>query len=557
MKKITFNLFATILVVALHTHFLGAQNCAIASAQANLDINNVNARILNGGDLWWNPVAAIPQYEVPAGSGKNAIFAGALWMGGIDTFGQLRVAAQTYRQTGNDFFPGVLNNNGTVTAQTCNNFDHIWKIEGSDINNFLSAFIAAGGSSMAASAVPTALLNWPARNNPHFSSFTLPADKDLAPFYDYNSDGNYDPTRGDYPVIESGNPAYADQMTWCVFNDNGSTHTETGGMPLQMEIGLLAYAFAEPGNETINNATFYRYTLRNYNATRIDNLLVGLFVDPDMGDGLDDYVGCIPSQNLGYVYNGDNNDGVYGSPPPIIGIQFIDPLNDENGNDVNMNSFMSYNNDFTPTGNPTNYDDYYGRLKAQWLDGSHVTYGGNGYGGTTPTNFMFDGNPANNTQWSECSGGNYPNDRRMIMAMNSISMERFAKKSFTVGVYYIANAGGCPNTSITGLQTAAIIAEGYHDILNAQATSTQSPTENGKTAISIYPNPISSHCLIKTAPNTQSISIYDLMGKIVAGPISPDGDQTLIKTNNWLQGSYIVKTIGKNGQVNAQKILKY
>ena len=28
--------------------------CTVTTAQFDLDINNVRARILNGGDLWWN-----------------------------------------------------------------------------------------------------------------------------------------------------------------------------------------------------------------------------------------------------------------------------------------------------------------------------------------------------------------------------------------------------------------------------------------------------------------------------------------------------------------------
>ena len=57
-----------------------------------------------GGDLWWDPVGQTPYYEVPIGSGKNSIYSGALWIGGFDQAGRLKVAAQTYRQGGsNDF----------------------------------------------------------------------------------------------------------------------------------------------------------------------------------------------------------------------------------------------------------------------------------------------------------------------------------------------------------------------------------------------------------------------------------------------------------------------
>ena len=80
--------------------------CSPATAQVDLDINNVRARLLNGGDLWWDPVAQVAGYEIPKGSGLHSIFAGAFWIGGIDASGQLHLAGQTYRQTGDDFWPG-------------------------------------------------------------------------------------------------------------------------------------------------------------------------------------------------------------------------------------------------------------------------------------------------------------------------------------------------------------------------------------------------------------------------------------------------------------------
>jgi hypothetical protein len=556
MKKNYFPLLLTVLQVMLLPQFVGAQNCPPATAYADLNINQVNTRILNGGDLWWDPAAAASQYEVPAGSGKNVIYAGALWMGGIDTFGQLRVAAQTYRQTGNDYFAGVLDNNGEVSNSTCSDFDHVWKVNGSDIDAFISDFIAGGSQPMPTTAVPTDLLQWPARNNPHFSSFTLPPNKDLAPFYDTDQDGNYDPTQGDYPAIEMDKPAYADQMTWCVFNDKGNDHSESEGMPLSVEVGLLAYAFSEPDMSSIDHATFYRYTLRNYGATRLDSFRVGLFTDPDLGGYTDDFVGCVPAQNMGYVYNCDNSDAVYGANPPVVGIQFLEPLDDENGNSVNMASFAVYNNDFTPRGNPSNTDDFYSYLNARWKDDTPFTYGGNGYGGDTPTNFMYDGTPSSPNDWSECAAGNACGDRRFVMAMDYITLPRFAPKSFTVGVYYAANSGGCPNTSLTGLLSAASLAQVYHDNLNLLAPIASPAAMSNWAVVRTYPNPVLEQCVVEANPYIKTITMYDLMGKKMASLNTTAGKATIIETSTWANGCYLLQATAQNGTTYTQKILK-
>ncbi|SVD05579.1 uncharacterized protein METZ01_LOCUS358433, partial [marine metagenome] len=83
-----------------------AAGCAAATSQTDLNINNVRATILGGGDMWWDLNDA--QYEIPKGSYKNSLFAGALWIGGVDDGGILKVAGQTYRQGGDDFWPGPL-----------------------------------------------------------------------------------------------------------------------------------------------------------------------------------------------------------------------------------------------------------------------------------------------------------------------------------------------------------------------------------------------------------------------------------------------------------------
>lgn len=80
-----------------------ASNCSPATAETELNINNVRTTILAGGDMWWDLSNA--KYEVPVGSGKHSIFSGSLWIGGVDAGGQIKVAAQTYRQTGVDWWP--------------------------------------------------------------------------------------------------------------------------------------------------------------------------------------------------------------------------------------------------------------------------------------------------------------------------------------------------------------------------------------------------------------------------------------------------------------------
>lgn len=81
-----------------------------------LDINQVNARMHNGPDHFWDFIEN-DSYEVPKGSGKHAAFASSLWIGGLDQSNGLHVAAHTYRRQGVDFYAGPYRTGGNYTCE--------------------------------------------------------------------------------------------------------------------------------------------------------------------------------------------------------------------------------------------------------------------------------------------------------------------------------------------------------------------------------------------------------------------------------------------------------
>jgi len=90
-------------------------NCAPATAKLTMEFNDVKALLMAGGILFRDLSNNVAAYEIPKGSGLTAIYSGALWMGGTDVNGQLKLAAQMYRE-GVDFWTGPL----TVTAGSGN-----------------------------------------------------------------------------------------------------------------------------------------------------------------------------------------------------------------------------------------------------------------------------------------------------------------------------------------------------------------------------------------------------------------------------------------------------
>jgi hypothetical protein len=430
-----------------------AAGCQPATAQTDLNINNVRTTLLAGGDIWWNLNDAryeVPKIEPPGSAPSvHSLFAGAVWLGGIDASGQLKIAAQTYRQTGNDFWPGPLDNSGNVTEQTCQEYDRHWVVLGSEVDALIAAFEANGRQCVADADVPQSLRDWPAKGNPNAKGargVSLDVSGvDLAPFYDQDGDGVYNPNCGDYPVIRKKcQDVYADQMIFWVYNDKGNIHSETGGQAIGVQVNAVAFAFST--SDEVNNMTFYTYEIKNRSTVEIDEFYMGQWVDPDLGCFLDDYVGVDVPRALGIVYNGRSTDPDcatrgYGADPPALGVDFFEGPLDENGVEIGLSYFTFYYNDFTPRGNPVSAVQFYNYMKGIWKDGLPFTYGGNGVGGTVPTKYMYPDDPTNSAGWSMCSQ-NFPTgntDFRFVQSSGPFKLLPGAQNTITVGVVWNRN----------------------------------------------------------------------------------------------------------------------
>jgi hypothetical protein len=283
-----------------------ANDCNDATAQIDLDINNVRARLLGAGDFWWdlnNARYVVPKVDPATGEVEvSSLFAGALWLGGIDAGGQLKIAAQTYRQSGNDFWPGPLDGSGTTNQDVCSAYDRHWKVTRQQVDDHIA--LAAAGVPVSLANIPDPILEWPARNNPYArgkNDAVLTINRNLAPFIDADGNGEYDPTQGDYPDIDG------DQAIFWVYNDKGNIHTETGGDAIGVEIQAQAFGFQT--SDEINDMTFYRYQILNFSPTNLDSTFFAVWVDADLGWYLNDFVGCDTALDLGMCYNGTAIDG--------------------------------------------------------------------------------------------------------------------------------------------------------------------------------------------------------------------------------------------------------
>jgi len=511
-----------------------------------LQANNVKALINSNGGLFFDYVG-VGTYVVPNKPDKanvSSLFVANLWMGGIDEEGDLRVAAQTYNQSGLTFWPGPIVEN----YAHCNEFDRVWTVSKASVDTFLNNYIETQGE-IAKSAIPQSILKYPATNNPHFDEFPLPQNESLAPYVDTNKDGKYNPIDGDYPAIKG------DQNNWNIFNDaRFYGRVQSCNYPLNMQIDCMAYASAS--NDYINNATFYDYTLTYKGNDTLTDFYLGMFVDPDLGNYLDDFVGCDIDAKMGYAYNGDDfDDGPegYGDKIPAIGIKFVKSLINENNEEVDLAAFVYYQNNFTEIGNPLNSKDTYNYLKGFWKDDTPLTPGGNGYGGDTPYPFMYSNPPKDENGWSEYTAGNEPGDRRFVMSVGPITLSPGEVQTVTIGILWEPNVdldgNGLGNP--TEKKYACDQPNGYVATMDSLATNIQT---NSITKLSIIPNPASHFINVsfgKMQAKFHKMKIYNSLGQVVYQNEIPDNKkQVRIDVSAYKNGIYFIKVSDNSNNSN-------
>lgn len=445
-----------------------ASACDRPQTSAELSVNNVRTLIFSGSDMWWDLFGSgAARYIIPKvanlSQAISSNFAGNVWFGGIDDGGQLKVAAQTYRQDGNDFWTGPLS---TVDASTsneiCNKYDKIWKITRLEVESYVKG----------TGPLTQPIIDWPGNGD-----LTLNHDPILAPYVDVDGSGSYNPEAGDYPAYDVYNTAakntlgnckarvFGDETLWWVYNDNGDVHSNTNGKAIGMEVRAQAFAFKT--TDEINNMTFYSYELINRSSFKLNSTYMTVWTDADLGNYKDDYIGCDVKRGLGFIYNADNYDednGTkgYGNSIPALGCDFFqgpladlnngidddhDGTPDEIGEQLGMTKFLYHNNNFAgtlpQTTNPGNANEYYNYMTGFWKDGTSFTCGGNAYGGAVKTSFVFPATPSSGIttdpdnvcgNWNEITAGNTPNDRRFMQSAGPFTLLPGAVNYVTFGL---------------------------------------------------------------------------------------------------------------------------
>lgn len=328
-----------------------------------------------------------------------------LWMGGLDPSGNLSLAISDYDiNSKTDYQSGpILELNAADQEAFCEFYNRVWTVLDHQVVELQDAFIAG---ELSESDIPIDILQWPAKNNPHNGIFAV--DYDMASFFDNNSDGNYNPVDGDYPVALKENPdfsAYAFNFT--VYNDK-TLHTLSRSNSIGMELHQIKYLTQCAATSELDKSIFHRINYIYKGNLMLNQFKIGLWEDPDLNCFRNDLAGCSEELNTIYVYASPDarlcdSEGTRINGYAIKSTVF---LNQEIKSYI---SFFSRGFGLPPnqTENPSHPLEYYNLLSAKWRDGTSLTIGGTGYDslgiGSVETNIAFTDFPNDVDGWSMLS----------------------------------------------------------------------------------------------------------------------------------------------------------
>jgi Secretion system C-terminal sorting domain len=507
-----------------------------------LDINNVKAGFLNRGDFFWNPNTSFSSYEFPKGSGLHSNFRNSIWIAGKDTNDVLHVSAQTYRQSGNDYWSGPLDNNANLDSLTSVQWDKIWKINRTTIDSFklITAHTFAN--------TDMNILQWPANGNPYAlgkNNTQLIINTDMAPFVDVNGDAIYNALNGDYPLIRG------EQALWWVFSDNGPTHNQTNGVPFGLEIHAMAYAC----NQTpIKDVIFLELRLKNKSTMPYHDVRIAINADIDLGAYNDDYIGCDSALGLGICYNKDSIDGIYGANLTQHGTLLkTAPV----GNNLNgIGCFSFYDNGASSTisfpNAPAEYANY---MNAKWQDGTPIVKSCNGLSSGVPTNFIFADDislaPLGN---SEKACGNTAGDRRFTLSSNNFDIA--AGGNLLIEYAFMNTPQSTINSNFTAIKSLAGIVKNFYV---GNCTSAPMAINNFSIAnqFSIIPQPSNSQItIVSTDVLFSSAFIFSIDGKLLIQKSFTNTLHHNLEISSLSAGNYILALNSEKGIIRKKVVVE-
>jgi hypothetical protein len=476
-----------------------AANISLGSMYDTINVNRINMWVGNNGDGSHDPGTDGNGFYWPDGI-KSAIFEdGLVYAGKVN--GEVRANGNTHRQglRAGVILPDGTPDNPDKAVYSIRKLKYNWQNlpEGPEKQKYQYLYD-----------------NWPVNMG--------------APYKDVNNDGVY--TQG---VDE---PGIGDETLFYVANDldSNTTRFTYGSPPLGIEFQTTTFGFNQ--DNPLKDVVYKKYVLINKSNDLIEDMYLGYWSDPDLGDAHDDYSGVDSLYNLAYCYNANNNDGIYGSPPPAVGYRLVQgPMVAGNPNDsalfkgkwrkgyknLRSTSFVTYFNVGVfrdpQQGVYAGTIELYNYLKGYRWDGDVIENPVS----HTPTKFMLNGDPVAGSGWymgDGWPGGPTPGDIRFLLSTGPFNLAPGDTQEVVIAI--AAALGTSNKQSIQELRLTSMAADSWYNSLFTTITGIDDDVIPAEFSLSQnYPNPFNNSTVIKFSlaeRNHVNLSVYDITGSRVA-----------------------------------------
>jgi len=466
-------------------------NESLVITSQKLDANRISTWFRTNGSFNYNPVnPALPGFEWPKGSNLFARFASGLWLGarvGNDTL--VAIASYSF-----EYLNGYTDINGVPQGEN----DPAYRIYR----------LTFGINDQDRAQWPNSLLG---------------NSNQGAPVY-------FDAITNSWKPLDFGHQTLFYRITDSYPESHTVSHGSTA--PLKADIMRMDFSVDIP---SLENVAFSQFTIINRSTNTWNDTYFTFWTDDDLGFAIDDKVGCDSALNLGYTYNGTNNDPDYGVAPPAVAflvlrgaLRFTGNKNDTvyicrnktrvplvSYKDLKMSSFVWYYSSTHPCeSQPNNFRESYRYMSGIKKCGIPILHP-LGY----ITKYMFSGDPVTNQGWIMQSA----EDQRFLMTTGPVNVP--PGDTQVIVVAQLIARGSSNLNSITKLRELTQVVKNYYNTcytspaIGIEPVSNEIPKEFK--LHQNYPNPFNPVTKIRfEIPNAEthgnaSLQVYDALGRLV------------------------------------------
>ncbi|MGK0365603.1 MAG: hypothetical protein ACI85O_002669 [Saprospiraceae bacterium] len=580
-----------------------------ATATAEVESGNLNFVIRNDGSLFHQNGETGKFIGATNAEGEKPAlldFAG-LWIAGFQE-GGFKASVATNRNIDTSHFapgPTTLPYNLPLSIDKQEIFNQIWSVTAEDV----LAHIADFALDQEIDTIRESVYQWPAYGNEHFQSlFDDTEDNDIieerylvnAPYFDWNGDGEYTPSLGDYPLLEllpdKVNGKRVNQMYYTVYNDHNNPNDK-----MKINVHQTAFTIECDEHSILNNTIFIDYEFTNQASNNIDSIRFGWFVDAALSCSKNNYAGTDTTTNSLYFYNGQDYDNSmqneecenlpFPQNTPVVSL--VNLSNNENECWTNTMSFNQSGFGSGAQTEPQSVVEYYRYLKGLWRDETPLNYGENGYGWTEPTAYIYPGNPATQEGWTMQNDYLHPDvlERYFLASTDNYGFYEYpagflqlglaplySKQSRRKTIAFTFHQDDTENT-LTNARSARDSLYRWYNLSGEEFPEYRiSLGENCfrshppclppiEPIVSLYPNPVHDFITIRLSQKDMKyVKIYNVSGQLLLeneiehSPFILDPSTFIINAeiniSDFPAGFYAVHIEGVNGEGQVHKFLK-